>query len=52
MFTFTATPGDSLLMWAVESVGGCRNMSDLYIVLVATGVGQALATGHSNTLRA
>jgi hypothetical protein len=47
--TFNATPGDSLAMWAVDSVGGCRNMSDVYIVLVATGAGQKLATGYTNT---
>ena len=47
--SFTATPGDTLYMWAVDSVGGCRNMSNVYIVLTATGEGQYLASGYSNT---
>jgi len=47
--SFTATPGDSLYMWAVDSVGGCRNMSTVYIKLVATGELQYLTSGYSNT---
>jgi hypothetical protein len=47
--SFTGTPGDTLYMWAVDSVGGCRNMSDVYIKLVATGQIQYLASGYSNT---
>ncbi len=47
--SFTATPGDSLYMWAVDSVGGCRNMSTVYIKLVATGQIQYLTSGYSNT---
>ena len=36
-------------MWAVDSVGGCRNMSTVYIKLVATGQIQYLTSGYSNT---
>jgi hypothetical protein len=47
--SFTGTPGDTLYMWAVDSVGGCRNMSTVYIKLVATGQIQYLTSGYSNT---
>ena len=47
--SFTATPGDSLLMWAIDSVGGCRNISDVYIVNVASGARRLLAAGYGNT---
>ena len=47
--TFTATPGDTLYMWAVDSVGGCRNMSTVYIQLVDTGAIQYLTSGFSNS---
>jgi hypothetical protein len=47
--TFTATPGDTLDIFAIDSVGGCRSMSTVYIVLNATGEGQYLASGYSQT---
>ena len=47
--SFTGTPGDTLYLWAVDSVGGCRNMSTVYIKLVATGELQYLTSGYSNT---
>ncbi len=49
VISFNATPGDNLYLWAVDSVGGCRNMSDVYIVQVASGKGQYLTSGYSNT---
>ncbi|MFT4974490.1 MAG: hypothetical protein ACI8S6_000373 [Myxococcota bacterium] len=47
--TFSASPGDTISIWAVDSVGGCRNMSDVYIVNVSGSVGQYLTSGYSNT---
>jgi hypothetical protein len=47
--TFTATPGDTVDVWAVDSVGGCRSMTDVYIVNVAGAVGRLAASGYSNT---
>ncbi|MEL6341971.1 MAG: putative metal-binding motif-containing protein [Myxococcota bacterium] len=46
--SFTATPGDNITIWAVDSVGGCRNISDVYIYNVSGGVGKKLANGFSN----
>ena len=47
--SFTATPGATVDIWAVDSVGGCRYISDVYIVNVSGGVGKLLASGYSNT---
>jgi hypothetical protein len=46
---FTATPGDSLQIWAVDSVGGCRTLSAVYIVEKNSGKGKKLANGYSQT---
>ncbi|MDP2307608.1 MAG: putative metal-binding motif-containing protein [Pseudomonadota bacterium] len=47
--SFTATPGDTLTIWAVDSVGSCRAIDDVYIVNVAGGVGRLLTAGVPNS---
>jgi hypothetical protein len=47
--SFTGTPGDTLAIWAVDSVGGCRNIDDIYIIQVASGKKKYLAAGYGNT---
>ncbi len=49
VISFTARPGDTVDLWAIDSVGGCRRVSDVYIVNVAGSVGQYAASGYSNT---
>jgi hypothetical protein len=49
VINFTARPGDTVDVWAIDSVGGCRSVSDVYIVNVAGSVGQYAASGYSNT---
>ncbi len=46
---FTATPGDTLAIWAVDSIGTCRAIDNVYIVNVSGGVSQLLATGFPNS---
>ncbi len=47
--TFTARPGQNITAQAYDSVGGCRNVSEVWIVNVAGRVQQRLSTGYSNT---
>jgi hypothetical protein len=49
VITFTGSPGDSFYMYAVDSVGGCRSVSDVYIRHNSTGDMQLLAYGYSGT---
>ncbi len=46
---FTATPGDSLQIWAVDAVGGCRYLNAVYIVEKNSGKGKRLASGYTQT---
>ena len=47
--SFTARPGQTITAQAYDSVGGCRSLSEVWIVNVAGGVGRRLSTGYSGT---